>query len=256
MRYDLKIESMEWSYSRLSAYENCPYKWLVRYIYGIKGQSKFFAQFGSFMHSILQKYLNHELNHNELTIYYLTNFRKEVSGSAPNKKIYSGYLNQGRQYLKTLSLPDREVLGVELKLKWEFAGYPFQAYIDCLSRDEDGKVYITDHKSRTLKPRSGKRKPTKADKELDKYLRQLYIYAHAVHSIYGFYPDYLEFNCFRSGVWIQEPFRIEKMLEIEAWASSLIEKIISTDNWYANPDYWFCNHICDVSEDCEYKDLL
>ena len=47
MRYDLMIGSMEWSYSRLTAYEDCPYLWLQRYIFRIRGQSKFFAQYGS-----------------------------------------------------------------------------------------------------------------------------------------------------------------------------------------------------------------
>ena len=32
MRYDLSIEPMEWSYSRLTAFEDCPYMWLMRYI--------------------------------------------------------------------------------------------------------------------------------------------------------------------------------------------------------------------------------
>ena len=93
-------------------------------------------------------------------------------------------------------------------------------------------------------------------KELDKYLRQLYVYSKAVYNLCGRYPDYLEFNCFRTGAWITEPFDREKYIETEKWASELIEKITSTDNWYANGDFFFCNNLCDVCGECEYFEMF
>lgn len=256
MRYDLTIESMEWSYSRLTAFEDCPYLWLQRYIFRIRGQSKFFAQYGSLMHSIMQQYLTGTLTKNELVSYYLTHFLTEITGKAPTQKIYQSYLEQGRQYLKTLSFPARKILKVEDEMHFEFAGHPFTGFLDLMSEDEDGKLYITDHKSRALKPRSNRSKPTQSDVELDKYLRQLYIYAHAVHSLYGRYPDYLEFNCFRTNTWICEPFSIERMQEVEEWARDLIDRITSESKWNAHLEFWFCKHLCDVAEECEYEDLL
>ncbi len=208
------------------------------------------------MHSIMQQYLTGVLTKNELVPYYLTHFLTEITGKAPTQKIYQGYLEQGRQYLKTLSFPFRKILKVEDDMHFEFAGHPFTGFLDLMSEDEDGKLYITDHKSRALKPRSNRSKPTQSDVELDKYLRQLYIYAHAVHSLYGRYPDYLEFNCFRTTTWICEPFSIERMQEIEEWARDLIERITSESKWNAHLEFWFCKHLCDVSEVCEYEDLL
>lgn len=256
MRYDPIIEPMVWSFSRLSAFEQCPYQWLQRYIYGIDGKSKFFAQYGSLMHSILQKYLTGELKKSELVPYFLLHFSSDITDKAPSYKIFTGYLNQGRQYLQDLAFPDRKILGVEEEIHFEFAGHPFVAFLDVRSEDESGKRYITDHKSRALKPRSRRAKPTLSDIELDKYLRQLYIYAHAHKVKYGYYPDYLEYNCFRTGVWICEPFKEDRMAEVEMWAKQLIETITATDDWYANLDFWFCKYICDTSDDCEYEDLL
>ena len=117
MRYDLMIEPMEWSYSRLTAFEDCPYLWLQRYIYNIQGQSKFFAQYGSLMHSILQQYLTGALNKQELVPYYLSHFTEDITDKAPSHKIYMGYLEQGRQYLKTLSFPDRQIIKVEDRMQ-------------------------------------------------------------------------------------------------------------------------------------------
>lgn len=208
------------------------------------------------MHSIMQQYLTGVLTKNELVPYYLTHFLTEITGKAPTQKIYQSYLEQGRQYLKALSFPARKILKVEDEMHFEFAGYPFTGFLDLMSEDEDGKLYITDHKSRALKPRSNRSKPTQSDVELDKYLRQLYIYAHAVHSLYGRYPDYLEFNCFRTNTWICEPFSIERMQEVEEWARDLIDRITSESKWNAHLEFWFCKHLCDVAEECEYEDLL
>lgn len=208
------------------------------------------------MHSIMQQYLTGVLTKNELVPYYLTHFLTEITGKAPTQKIYQSYLEQGRQYLKTLSFPARKILKVEDEMHFEFAGHPFTGFLDLMSEDEDGKLYITDHKSRALKPRSNRPKTTQSDVELDKYLRQLYIYAHAVHSLYGRYPDYLEFNCFRTNTWICEPFSIERMQEVEEWARDLIDRITSESKWNAHLEFWFCKHLCDVAEECEYEDLL
>ena len=132
MRYDLSIEPMEWSYSRLTAFEDCPYMWLMRYIlrneYSIVPQSKFFAQYGSLMHSILQQYLTGVLPQKSLVAYYVSHFISDITEKAPSRKIYLDYLEQGRQYLKTLSFPARKILKVEDEMRFEFAGHPFIGY--------------------------------------------------------------------------------------------------------------------------------
>ena len=52
-----------------------------------------------------------------------------------------------------------------------------QGVIDLVGRSDTGGLVIVDHKSRALKPRSKRKKPTKTNQELDEYLRQLYLYA-------------------------------------------------------------------------------
>ena len=151
-----------------------------------------------------------------------------------------------------MSFPKRDVLGVEQQVSFEFAGRPWTGFIDLIS-EEDGKLIITDHKSRTLKPRSNRASPTKSDLELDSYYKQLYVYSAPVKELYGKYPDALEFNCFRSQTMIQEPFREDKFHRMEQWSKKEIEKIIVNDDWEARPDYWRCHYLCDVSGDCEYR---
>ena len=256
MRFDPIIAEMVWSYSRLSSFENCPYQWVQRYIYREEAIPKFFAEYGTMMHRLLQRYFSGELTKSQLSMEYVVRFASDIESEAPNSKIQRSYFEQGYQYFKSFSFPERKVLAVEQEFHFPFAGHDFIAYVDLQSCDNTGALYVTDHKSRTLSGRSGRAKPTKSDRELDDYLRQLYIYAAAIHHERGVWPDFLEFNCFRSNEIIREPFRMDRMEETEAWAAHTIETITKTDEWYPILNYWFCKYICGVSEPCEYIELL
>lgn len=247
---------MIWSYSRLNAYENCPYQWLMTYILKVKGKNKFFAEYGSLMHELLQEFYSGKSDKDDLLWEFVDYYIKYLKNKAPTINISDSYFEKGRQYLASLTTPCRDILAVEKNFSFTFADHPFTAFIDLISKDKDGNVYITDHKSRELKPRSGKNKPTKSDEELDKYYRQLYVYSAAYKSEYGSFPDYLEFNTFKNGCAICEPFNIDRFNEVETWARNLIEKITQTNIWDASLNFWFCKHLCDVSLECEYEEYL
>ena len=251
MRYDFIIDQMVWSYSRLTAFEDCPYLWYRKYIEDLEKTHKFFADYGSFVHSLLQGYFSGELKSSELPARYLSGFRSNVIGAPPNDRIYKSYLTQGKEYFKSFSFPERTILGVEKKYEFQYVGRPFIGFIDLVS-EQDSKLFITDHKSHNLKPRSGRKKPTKSDEELDDYLRQLYIYSSPIKEEYGRYPDYLEFNCFRTKTMITEPFSEERFHEVEAWADQRIQEITREENWKPKEDYWFCHHLCDACDVCEF----
>ena len=217
-----------------------------------KKKSGFFAEFGSYIHLIMQLYLLGELKRHDLSTYYVAHFAENVRSKAPNHKIHLNYFNQGFYYLDNIDFPKREIIGVEDEVEFTFANKIWRGFIDVVSSD-NGQLIITDHKSRTLKPRSKRSKPTKSDMELDDYLRQLYVYSVAVKDKYGRFPDILEFNCFRSQTMIREPFKADRLNEIESWTKKEIDQIILNDRWEPQPDYWKCNYLCDVCDDCEFK---
>ena len=249
---------MTWSYSRLTAFEDCRYKWFLTYLYKdergqpLKKQSGFFAEYGSYMHMILQMYLEGILRREDLPSFYLKHYSANVRSKPPNFKIYQNYFEQGLHYFETISFPQRKIIGVEQNVGFTFAGKQWTGFIDVIS--DDGSLIITDHKSRTLKPRSNRSRKTKADDELDQYLRQLYVYSAAVKEQYGRFPDALELNCFRSGIMIREPFDQTRFWQVEDWAKRQIETITTNDNWNAEPEFWRCNYLCDVCGACEIKD--
>lgn len=254
MNYSHITDEMIWSYSRITAYEDCPYRFYLKYIKKIKGVRHFFSDYGSFMHLVIQKFLTGELKKDELVGYYLVNFRKNVVGKAPSQGIFRNYFRQGLEYLKNVELSDEEIIGVEKEVSFKIGDKEFIGYIDKVSKD-DG-IKITDNKSRALKPRSKRKKPTKADAELDKYLRQLYIYSVPIECEFKEPPRRLCFNCFRTQTIITEPFNNEDYENTKKWALDTIEAISKEEDWKPNIEWFRCKYLCDVYNECEYYQMF
>ena len=80
------IDTMEWSYSRLTAYNQCPYQFKLKYVECNEGEPNFYAQYGSFCHKILEKYAiisskSIELNPIRNEEYNLGNFLKNFKST-------------------------------------------------------------------------------------------------------------------------------------------------------------------------------
>lgn len=249
------ISQMTWSYSRIRCFEDCPYKFFLTYIKCCPEERRFFASFGSFMHAILERYLLGELHKDELTGFYLQNFRNEVQGRAPTEKVFSNYFNSGYRYLSDCNFPTDNVIAVELPVDFDVNGNNFTGIIDYVLRTGDGKLILGDHKSRALKPRSNRKKPTQSDKELDKYFEQLYLYCKPIKDIYGEFPESMEFNCFRTGNIISEPFDIKKYEAVLEKFGTRPGQIAINEKWNPNLEFFKCKHLCGKNGSCEYYQL-
>ena len=253
MDYSFIIEDMLWSYSRLTSFEDCKYRWFLQYIQKKRSdEPKFFSTYGRFLHSIMEQYLSGKLGKEDLVPYYLENYDEEVIGDAPSQKIKDNFFKNALVYLQDCNFPYHDNIAVEKRVRFEIDGYKFIGFIDVLSRTGKSSLHITDHKSHGLMPRSGRRFPTKYDKELDDYLRQQYLYSIPVHDEYGQYPKTLNFNCYRHGRFITEPFDPIKLHEVKVWAVNLIDTIKNEKEWEPNPDQFKCNYICDMKGHCEH----
>lgn len=254
MKHTHLIDKMQWSFSRLSAFDDCPYRFYLTYIDKAPKKDRFFSDYGSFVHSIIEKYLRGELKREDLVTYYILNFREQVKTKAPTQQVFKNYFEQGIDYFMEIPSPKTTPIGVEKDIEFFLNGKKFVGFIDVVSKDED-EINIVDHKSRNLKPRGKSKKPTLTDKELDKYLRQLYIYSIPIKEEFGVYPKNLIFNCFRTRKLIVEPFSEETLETVKNWATSLIETIREESDWEPNIDDFKCKNICSVSDSCEYYQL-
>ena len=245
------IEDMVWSYSRVNCFAQCPYSFYLKYISKDEPVNKFYTSYGSFMHKIIEEFYRGVLNKQDMVMRFLTGFSSEVEGERPSASIVNKYIGLGVEYLKGFKEFNYEMVDVEKKVKVDISGYSFIGFIDYLGI-EDGEFIIVDNKSRDLKPRSGRAKPTAKDKELDDMLKQLYIYAGAVKQEYGKFPKKLCFNCFKNGVFIEEEFKEEAYEEAIQWAIKQIELIKLEDEFPPNLDFFFCRYLCDVSHECVF----
>lgn len=255
INYAPLIDDMVWSYSRIKTFEDCPYRWYLKYIRRLRGKDMFFASYGTFMHKLIELYLKGEKNSKRLVDMYLQDFRNEVVGFAPSKKIFTNYFTSGLQYLKNIQPFPYKMLDVEKRVDFSVNGIPFCGYIDFLG-EKDGSFYVVDNKSRALKQRSNRAKPTKSDKELDNYLRQLYLYSIAVEEQYGVQPNALCFNYFRNGMFITEPFKDNAYCESKDWLSESIDTIREESEFNPSVEFFKCSYLCEMQEHCEYYDLM
>lgn len=246
------IEGMTWSYSRIKTYEDCPYRWFLKYIRfpHFHGDGLFFAEYGKFLHELIAGYYSGEQNAAQTQLLYLEKFKDRVRGRPPTATVFQNYFSDGARYLRDIRPPPYPILAVEKQLSFHVSQYPFTGFIDFLG--DDSGLVVGDHKSRKFKPRSGRSPPTKGDLELDDYLRQLYLYSVAIESIYGSPPKRLCINAFRSGLMIDEPYREEAKDEACDWAKQKIEEITTKQEFDAAPEYFKCRYLCEMHHLCEY----
>ena len=244
------IDEMVWSYSRLETFDDCPYRWFLKYIKNYEDIDQFYATYGSFIHKLIEEYYRGKLKKEEMLTKFLIDFKKEVRGLRPKQGTVEKYIQYGIDYLKSFEPFRFNMIDVEKKVEFSIDGIPFVGFIDYFG-EEDGEYVIVDNKSRSLKPRSNRPKPTLKDQELDEVLKQLYIYSAAIKQEYGKFPKLLCFNCFRTGVFIEEPFNEEAYYKTIEWVKRQVEYIKNEEDFSPYLDYFSCRFICGVNEDCD-----
>ena len=250
VNYRPLIDDMVFSYSRIKSYVQCPYGWKLNYLDGFSKEKKFYTTYGSLMHKVLEKFFAGKISQKEMKLEFLTRFSDEVKGKRPSANVVSSYIASSLEYFDSFEDFDLKTLAVEKRVTFNIEGIPMTGTIDLIG-EHDGDIYIIDHKSHELKPRSGRVKPTIKDQELDEYLIQLYLYSTAIYDMYGKYPKELWFNCFRFGRVIKEPFSIDKYNQAVKWVVDTVEKIKEDSDFLDNYDYFYCRWICDQAHNCE-----
>ena len=65
---------MTWSFSRLHAWEQCPYAFYLKYIEKREGESNYYASNGKCMHEVFEAILTDKITLDECTQYYADNY--------------------------------------------------------------------------------------------------------------------------------------------------------------------------------------
>lgn len=248
-----QIRDMTWSYSRISTYEMCPYQWYLHYILKLSETSEsFYTEYGSMVHDLIADCYTGKKTPDEVFPEYAGKFAK-LPMHRVSDTVRTNYFNGGLAYLENFKIPDEEIVSVEHKIHGLIDGIKFVGRIDLITKDKDGGLIINDHKSKALKPYSNRKKRTNADAELDKYLRQLYLYAELLKCECGEYPSKLRINSFRVGNLIEVPFDEKRCHEVMAELENTIDSIATNSDFIATPEYFKCWCLCGFNHVCEYE---
>lgn len=261
--YQEILDQIVWSFSSVNSYCNCPRGFYLRRIEHVHTTGNAFAEWGTFMHSLLERFFKGEEDFFNLSFIYMDDYKKNIHFKFPDNRyvdLNESYYNAGMEYLNSFEGidPKYEVVSVEEKCLMQFGRYPFIGFIDLVLKDTtDGELVIWDHKSKSK---------FTSKRELKEYLRQLYLYAGYVKKKYGEFPKSLTFNMFRAGEIVETPFDPAAYDEAVSWFTGTIDEIYAQKAfldkiaiaYYAKmkdiadfkKDDFFCNQLCDCRESC------
>jgi hypothetical protein len=264
------VGTMRWSFSRLNSFDTCQYEWHRVYIDATtEKDDSAMAQFGSLIHSILEKYAKGELDIFELSQYYEEHFNEVVTYDFPPNKyvdLRQKYYEQGLDYLDNINLDlDRyNILGVEREVNFDINGYDCIGFIDLLLQDKDtGEIIIEDHKSASIKILKSGAVSKKDREHFESFKKQLYLYAKPIIEEYG-HVDKLKWNLFKEQRFIEIPFDQKEYEASIIWAADTINRIENETEWGINKELikareenkyppFYCMNLCSIRYHCPYK---
>jgi len=241
------IDNMVWSFSRLNSFHGCKHAWYRSYVLKEKGVNNSFAEYGTMVHEIFERYAQGELEVYELVNEFDQQYESRVWDFPPNKyvNLVESYKNQGIDYFTNFDgFDDYKILGIEKKINFELEGFKFVGFIDSLLEDKNKNIIVQDFKSKAS---------FKSKKEKKEYGRQLYLYSSNMVEEYGKYPDKLVFNMFRKNNIEEIPFNINDFEEAKKWALNTIELISKEKDFEAKVDDFFCSQLCNFRYECEER---
>lgn len=239
---------MRWSFSSVNSYSTCPRCFKLSYIDKAPQVQNAFAQWGTFCHSILEKFYKGEYDIFDLVTAYRDGYNVSVVEDFPPNRyvdLSESYYNAGLKYFSEFNgLDNIEVLEVEKRILTNFEGFDFVGVIDLVYRDlSNGNIVILDHKSK---------KGFKNKNEIDQYIRQLYLYSKYIKDTFYLNPSELKFNLIRGGEIISRPYSEEEYQEAVSWFVNTIKKIYQDVDFECKPNDFFCHHLCGVRNHCEW----
>lgn len=243
----------KYSCSRLGMFEQCPYQYYLTYIKPEngkvdRGEDNAFAQFGSFVHRILEGYGHGELAEYELLGEYQKNYGKNVTLDFPANafvNLADSYYSDGEAFFAEFDgFGDQTVIGTEEYFESTIDDFVFCGYVDLVLKDRGGRITVRDWKSASN------------IKKNDVKIRQLYAYCMFVKEKFGRYPDHLEFGLFRKQKYVRFPFEIQKYEETIQWIKDTVAKIRSCQEWGLNYNDFYCTNLCGHRGICEINTLF
>lgn len=252
--YDFILDGMLWSYSNLKAFEDCPYYWYMKYIEcEVEKKGNVYSQFGSFCHSLLEKYLKGELSREQLLPEYSNGFYDNVTEiiidrNDPTEKLYE----YGESYFHQCNIMAEHLkpIYVEKDIRFKVGKHDFRGIIDLMYEDKNGDFVILDHKTSDYP--IGKNGNIKKSKEsmMDGYIKQLALYAYGVGQVASKRPRYIGWNFIRANQIYKIELTDKMVNDTIEWVNNTINTIYACEDFQKKESYIMCTTLCDIRGHC------
>lgn len=256
--YSAILKNMTYSYSSVHSFEQCPYSFKLSYIKNAPRVSNAFAEFGGFMHDILEKYFSGEIMLWDLLDYYTDNYKRKVKILyPPNQYVDLGqtYYNFGLEFFENFDFPleNYDIHSIEKTIRFSLGGYKFSARPDLILTDKESHDKILfDYKTERIKTT----KKEKA-KQLEKIMNQMQLYAYALGLNGETKVDEMRIWFIRDGIFHTEKTDDTKINASLSWALNTINAVQSETEWQptnTKENDFFCRYLCGVRGSCKYID--
>ena len=259
-KYKDILDKVEWSFSTLHMYEQCPFAMYLKKICKIVGDNNAYAEIGSAGHFWNEKIFKKEMTVQEALDDCIENFDNlvcEYISDASKDKKFEAMCDYLASFDETFE--DRyEIIGVEKEFHWKIGRHKCVGYADLILKDRDnGKVLLIDHKSAGHFMKKDGTPLKNQEANFAAYSHQMYMYADAMMKEYGFLPDFIVWNHFLdNGQTTVISFNNEDYENTLVWVKDTIKKIYADSKFEpGEEDYVMCNMLCNYRNDCEYKEL-
>ena len=258
--YRDKVDKMVWSYSRATTFEQCKYSFYLNYINDDRKtypvESNYYADVGIFVHEILAKVYEGEFSMSDAYRYFREHYNEAITARVKPETMEKKFETCSNFFAEEdwSWLDNYEVLGVEMKCKFEIRGYPFVGYIDLLVRDRrDGKIVVIDNKSSEYPFKRDGSIKSKSQHSFSNYKKQMYLYSYAVMEKYGEFPKEITwFHFMDGGKFATIPFKESEFNEAVDWFIDTIHEVEQEEDFPENEEYFYCSTLCNFRHSCEY----
>lgn len=245
--------SIHLSYSRLACFDRCPMEYYLTYMTGEAPAESGVAQYGSYIHSLLEKWAQGKASPELLRAEYPAGYDAAVSAPLPEGKELD-YFERGLAYFSgfrgVLARHSPKVLMAEQTLSAQSPRAPYVGVLDLVLELKDGRRALVDHKSSLKASFYGAKGRERR--------RQLYLYAWLLKENFGFLPEVLCFNLFREKKELSFDFSETEYQETLLWMTMVEEELIPLMescaqipfDWPTRPDPFWCRNICMVRDRC------
>jgi RecB family exonuclease len=236
-------KKMTYSFSRVNTFLTCPYSFYASYIEKEEQWQNGWGVGGSYSHQVIEDVLSGKIEASEALEYWDKNV-PDLEFPFMKTSYITKYVDKTRDFFRTFSGINNEILGIERHFEVDIDGISFQGLIDLETRSDEGDMVITDWKFAAESGFSGKKLKEKA--------RQLYLYSIPFKEKFGEYPSSMYFYLCLSKKAIKIDFNEKDLQEAIDWLKDGVAKIEAATEYNKEPQSFYCRNLCGV-QSCEFN---